>query len=156
MNEPDKNQELLRDVLRDYETPVFEQALLSRLLMAAARRRHFRQARRVVLGVVALAAVVLLLVRPKGPAGPVPVTITTPPKPYTLVQTRPVPAEWIVLTAPTAEIITTAARAPELRELTDDELLALAPSPAILVRHGPHLAELVFADPAAEEALFQN
>jgi hypothetical protein len=33
-----------------------------------------------------------------------------------------------------------------LRELSDDELLALAPAPAALVRVGPHSAELVLAN----------
>ena len=43
-----------------------------------------------------------------------------------------------------------------VRQLDDDELLALLPSPALLVRRGPHLAELVFADSVTDHVLFPN
>jgi len=51
-----------------------------------------------------------------------------------------------ILSVPTIGVITTAQFHDQLRILNDDELLALAPSPALLVRLGPHSAELVLAD----------
>jgi hypothetical protein len=168
MNDPAKNKPLLRDVLRDDQTGEFEEALLSQVLMLAKRRRRFRQARRAVLSLAVLAGVILVLARQWAPVGSPPVVMTPPlPKPYILVQTRPAPAGLIfqsrplspacvVVSAPTRQVIATAASAHHVRELSDDELLAMAHSPAMLVRHGPHLAELVFADPAAQEQLLRN
>jgi predicted secreted protein len=82
---------------------------------------------------------------------------SSPPKPYLLVETQPLPEANIVKTIPLnsvsqinsgskVSIIATATEPRLAREIDDADLLSLAaPNPVILVRLGPHSAELVFA-----------
>jgi hypothetical protein len=158
------NKRLLSDVLAEETDAGFRDALLGQALRLAKRRRHFRKAQQAayVCAVVAVVAVVSFrFVAPK------PISPRGLERPYVLVTTRPLPAGAIVSTSrdsstalitssPTVELVTTSHAPGMLTELDDDELLALAPSPAVLVRRGPHLAELVFADPKAEQALLRN
>lgn len=153
MNRPTDNERLFADALADAAPGDFRESLLGETLRLARRRRHFRQLRRGGAVVALVAAVLLALwLRPK------PLQRVSRPEAqgYELVSTEPLPASAIVLTRPftspivasipTVNVITTAESGDGLRELTDDELLALAPAPAALVRLGPHSAELVLAD----------
>ena len=90
-----------------------------------------------------------------------------PAEPYKLVRTQPLPpAAWvetkpltpsdIVSSVRTDNIILTARTGNPIRRLNDDELLALLPKPAALVRFGPHTAELVFVNAADQDELLRN
>jgi hypothetical protein len=61
-----------------------------------------------------------------------------------------------ITSSPTVELVASGHTLGFPHELDDDELLALLPSPALLVRRGPHLADLVFADPKGEQVLLRN
>ncbi len=148
------NGRLLADVLGDGVSAGFREHLLSETLRLARRRRQFRRARRAV-SVVAVLASLGLLVWHQFPSGRGPTIL--PAKPYTLVRTQPLPpAAWVstrplsptslVASARTKNIVLTADSGVSVRELNDDELLALVPKPAALVRFGPHSAELVFVN----------
>ena len=89
-----------------------------------------------------------------------------PTKPYTLVRTQPLPLAACVVTRPLSpenllvsarleNIIVTARASVPIREINDDELLALAPKPAALVRRGPHSAELVFVSAVDRDKLLR-
>jgi hypothetical protein len=154
MNRPTDNERLFADALAEAGPPGFREGMLGETLRLARRRRQFRQARKVGIA-MGLAALLAIWLRP---------TTTThrrakteaASESYRLVETQPVPASEIVVTSPFAgqivasipatSVITTAEAGDGLRELSDDELLALAPAPAALVRLGPHSAELVLAN----------
>ena len=159
MNRRTDNDRLFADALADAGPSGFRESTLGETLRLARRRRQFRQVRR---GGIALGIALLLAIsfRPRT-ASQRAKTGNTPPG-YTLVETQPLPANAIVETkpftgaivvsAPTASVITTAQAGDGLRELTDDELLALAPAHAALIRLGPHSAELVFEDPRKSDS----
>src|SRR5436309_2326034 len=149
-NSPD-NERLLTDVLAEEGDPGFREALLGQTLQLVRRQRRFRKVRRVGSAMAVLAGLLLLVWR----FLPSPLTVPpSPVKPYTLVRTQPLPASAIVATRPlpvpnlitsarSVDILVTSAAAHDFRELDDDQLLELvAPSPAMLVRRGPHAAEL--------------
>jgi hypothetical protein len=159
MNRQTDNERLFSDALADAGPPGFRESMLGETLRLARRRRHFHQLRRggVALGIVALLAVCL---RPRtAPHSP---TIVKTPADYIIVETHPLSANALVTTqpftaaivasVPTTSIIATAQAGDGLRELTDDELLALAPAPAALVRTGPHSAELVLANQSKSDS----
>jgi hypothetical protein len=90
-----------------------------------------------------------------------------PARLYALVRTQPLPpAAWVttrplspanlVVSARTGNIVVTAAAGGLVREINDDQLLALVPKPAALVRYSPHSAELVFVNQADREELLRN
>jgi hypothetical protein len=151
---PDRNKPLLSDVLAEDTNADFRQALLGHTLRIVRRKRRFRKVRQgayASLMVVALALISVHFFIPKPPA----------PKrlepSYTLVMTQPLPASAVlstspdhsvttISTSPTVEWIATTESSPILHQLDDDELLALLPSPALLIRRGPHNAEVVFAN----------
>ena len=153
MNRPTDNERLFTDALADAGPSGFREHLLGETLRLARRRRQFRQMRR---GAVAVAFIVLLAMwlMPRNASHRAKTETAT--ESYRLVETQPLPASAIVVTMPFAgqivasipatSIITTAGAGDGLRELSDDELLALAPAPAALVRLGPHSAELVLAN----------
>ena len=89
-----------------------------------------------------------------------------PTKPYALVHTESLPLAACVVTRPLSpenllvsvrlrNIVTTAMASVPIREINDDELLALAPKPAALVRRGPHSAELVFVSAVDRDKLLR-
>lgn len=157
MNERANSEHLLREVLAEATDADFRAALLDQSLRLAGRRRRWRQARRAaaVVGVVfGLAALLWHFSSPRagGPASGC----------YALVHTQPLAAGAVVTTQPLApdrmlssfsgaELVQTPPRGP-YHEVDDRQLLELAaPTPAVLVRSGPHLAELVFASSPGEE-----
>jgi hypothetical protein len=86
---------------------------------------------------------------------PSPSRVVSPVKHYELVHThplptadrvatRPSPVSSILASVPATNVVHTAESGSPVHTLSDDELLALAPQPAALVRFAPHTAELVF------------
>src|SRR5580765_6700062 len=154
MKRPSDNERLFADALADAGPTGFREALLGETLRLARRRRHFRQLRRAGAALMIIGLVTFLF-WPKAVTRRVP--FTEPPlASYQLINTRSLSAGAVVTTQPfvnqivesvqTASVITTAQAHDGLREIDDDELLALAPGPALLVRLGPHSAELVLAN----------
>ncbi len=163
MDRPDHNERLLADVLGEGVSADFREGLLGETLRLARRRRHVRHVRRAASALAILVALGLLVWHqvPSG-RGPAPL----PAKPYTLVLTQPLPpSAWLVTkpfppdrtiaTVSSDHIVLTATARVRVRELTDDELLALAPKPAALVRLGRHSAELVFVNAKDQEELLR-
>jgi hypothetical protein len=150
MNRPTDNERLFADALTDASPAGFREGLLGETLRLARRRRRVRQVHR--FGIVAGIAVALAFwMWPR--------TISHRPSPapaitgYRLIETQPFPPSAIVATqpftssivasTPPENVITTAEARDGLRMLTDDELLSIAPAPAMLVRLGPNSAELI-------------
>jgi hypothetical protein len=153
MNRGDRKEQLLNEVLAERMPASLREALLTQTLRHVRRRRHVRQVRRTVGAVVLLLGLGFLLwPRPQHPF-----VRSSSPKPYALVQTQPLPAAEIIKTVPlntlnqiasssTVAVISTATEPHLAREIDDADLLSLAaPNPVVLVRLGPHSAELVFA-----------
>jgi hypothetical protein len=153
MNDHYKNEPLLNDILAE-ETPAgFREALLDQTLRLAWRRRQVRRVRVAALPIALIAGVFFLVWHARTPTGP----SQSLSKPYEVVQTQPLPPEAVLETRPVppanlvitagADVITTAAAGYRAKEIDDEELLELAaPNPAVLVRHGSHDAQLVFAN----------
>jgi hypothetical protein len=160
MDELPNNERLLDDVLAEETDPVFREALLGQTLHLVRRKQRFRKIGRVASGVAVFAALLLMVWNFVPSRSNVP---TSPVKTYTLVRTQALPPAAIVETKPftdltttstsVMEIILTSASAHEFGVVNDDQLLELVPASAILVRRGPHTAELVFANPADEQAV---
>jgi len=165
MNNSPDNERLLDDVLAEERDPGFREVLLGQTLHLVRRQRRFRKVRRAASAMAVIAGLLLLAWRflPSPSNGPV-----VPAKPYTLVHTQPLPTSAIVETTPfppsklitsvgSVEIIATSAFAHNFRELNDDQLLDfVTPAPALLVRRGPHTAELVFVNPEDREAFLRD
>ena len=164
MNDRAKKERLLNEILAE-ETPAgFREVLLEDTLRLARRRRHFRQTRRAVSALAVVAGLALVVWRSLMPTGIPP----EPSRPYVLVRTQPLPPQAVVDTQPlspanlvsssaTAGVVTTAAAGYRSLEIDDDELLELAaPNPVVLIRHGPHEAELVFVNQPAQGARSGN
>ena len=162
MNRQTDEEQLLNEVLAESLPESRRDELLSQTLLTVRRRRHTRQARRTVVALLLVLGLGFLL----WPRAPHRMVQSNAPKPYVVVQTQPLPESEIVKTAPlrassrvtsgpTATVISTATAPHLAREIDDAGLLSLAaPNPAVLVRLGPHSAELVFAhttDPEAAE-----
>ena len=167
MNDSSEHEDLLLDVLAEENEAGFREALLGQTLKLVRRKRRFRTIRRASSGIAILAGLLILVWR-FVPSPPIP-----PPqpsaKPYALIRTQPLPPgaivqtsalhlPYVVTSSHDVQIIaTSSAAAHNFRELDDDQLLELAgPSPVILVRHGPHSAELVFADHEARETILRD
>jgi hypothetical protein len=164
VNDPRQNERLLTDVLSEGSSVDFREGLLNQTLRLARRRRHFRQARRAASALAVLVGLGLLVWRH------VPTVLSPaslPAKPYMLVRTQPLPpAAWVatrplspanlLVSVRTGSIVITAKASVPVREINDDELLALVPKPAALVRHGPHSAELVFVSTVDRDELLRN
>jgi hypothetical protein len=157
MNRRTDQERLLADVLREETGDGFHEALLGETLRLARRRRQLRFVQRVggAFALIAVTAAIAIWWRPH-----VPVLVSHPPAPsYRLTLSQPLPASCIVSSRPlradqvvgstfaSSVVHTTAGR---YQVLGEDELLALAPQPAALVRRGPHEVELVFVSPPAE------
>lgn len=155
MNKPSHEQQLLDEVLAESFPENRREQLLEQTFHHVRRRRHTRQTWRTVGALVVLLGLGFLI----WPRPHHPVVQPSPPKPYMLVETQPLPASNIVRTipltsvsqihsGPTVSVIATATEPRLAREIDDADLLSLAaPHPVILVRMGPHSAELVFAHP---------
>ncbi len=164
MNDLRHNERLLSDVLDEGASAGFRAAMLGQTLRLARRRRRVRQLRAGIPALAILAAMALLVWHQipmrRSPTAP-------PAKPYTLVRTQPLAASAWVVTKPlslasvvasvsSSRVILTAQAHMRARPITDEELLALVPKPAALVRRGPHSAELVFVNQQDQEELLRN
>jgi hypothetical protein len=165
MNHPADNERLLADVLADDAAAGFRAALFGETLRLARRRRRLRQARRTMAAVVAVVGLAALIWRSLPPQAPTPqaagrgyVLVHTQPLPAAaLVKTRPFSPDRLVASVATAGIVRTTAISGQIREIGDDDLLALAaPKPVALVRRGPHEAELVFVNQEDRDSLLRN
>lgn len=159
------NKRLLSDILADDTDADFRAALLDDTLLFVRRKRRFRKVRNgayasLALVGLALASFHFLASKP---------SFSRRVEPgYVLITTQPLPADAVVSTSqdrsvatisssPTINFVTTTDNtAPVLRQLDDEELLALLPSPALIVRRGPHLAEVVFAEPDLQHTVSPN
>lgn len=164
MNDPGHNEHFLSDVLSEGISVDFREGLLNQTLRLARRRRRSRQVRRTASALAVVVGLGLLVwqrlpstLRPTG----------FPAKAYTIVRTKPLPqAAWVatrplspadlVASAKTGNIVVTAKTGVPVREINDDELLALVPKPAALVRYGSHSAELVFVNLADRDEFLRN
>src|SRR5439155_24011505 len=134
---------LLNDVLAEDGADGFREALFNQTIFLARRRRRFRRIRRTasVLAIIGGLAVLIwrslpLPVDKPGtrPAG-YEIVQSRPLPPTALVTTQPLSIEEVVVTVANASFVTTTADRGEFREISDDDLLALAgPRPAALVR----------------------
>lgn len=165
MNHLPDNEQLLKDVLAEESAAGFREALLGETLRQARSRRRRRLAQRLT-GVllVGCMAAWLLPRRPLpvavGPAFPICAgceTISSQPLPAAMiVSTQPIQPESMVASAAMADVLRTITARGGYREIGDDELLALSPEPAALVRRGPHQAELVFISATDDDRAEEN
>jgi len=158
VDDREQNERLLADVLGEGIAADVREGLLHETLRLAQRRRRFRQGRRAASAFAVLIGLGLLAGRyfPQSPG-----RASLPIRPYMLVRTQPLPPpDWVVtrplspgqlvVSASLNNIVVTAKAGMPVRELSDDELLALAPKPAAFVRFGPHSAELVLVNLAGQ------
>jgi len=165
MNQPPDKERLLADVLADESADGFREALLAETLGLVRRRRRSRQAWRAATAVALVAGLGALLWRSPRPTAVAPmkgdrgyaIVLSVPLPLAALVSTQPFTADRIVTSSRNVEVVQTASSSARPGEINDSELLALVgPKPAALVRRGPHLAELVFVNPADKDELFRN
>jgi hypothetical protein len=163
MNDPGQSERLLADVLGEGISADVRDGLLQETLRLARRRRRTRQVTRATsvlavvfgLGLLVWRHFPLSLGSARLPAKPYIVVRTQPLAPAAWVATRPLSPANLLVSASTGSIILTAKAGVPVREINDDELLALAPRPAALVRYGPHSAELVFVSRADQDELLR-
>lgn len=158
------NKRLLSDILAEDADSDFRGALLDHTLFFVRRKRRFRKVRNGAFASLALIGLALASFHFLGSKP----TLTKRAEPsYVLITTQPLPADAVVSTgrdqsvatvssSPMINFVTTGNTAPVLRQLDDEELLALLPSPALIVRRGPHLAEVVFAGPDLQHTVSPN
>jgi len=147
---------LLADVLAEAEPTGFREALLGETLRLAGSRRRARRLQRVTATLAVLGLVGTLVGRFLLPghgfftptATSCATVRTEPLPPGAIVHTEPFAVDRIVVSVASVEVIHTAPNSGKLRNLNDDELLALvAPRPAALVRVGPQSEKLIFLNP---------
>ena len=164
MNKRADQERLLTEVLREESGAGFHEALLGETLRLARRRRRIRLAQRVS-GALAVVAVIAAIAVGRIPR--VPVLTPTPALNYQLTLSQPLPAasivstralssDQIVVSAAVASIVKTTTTSGGYDILGDDELLALAPQPAALVRRGPREVELVLVNSSNPNGPPQN
>lgn len=139
------------EVLSEGMPGEFRESLLTETLRLARKRRRVRQVRRfssAIAALVIIAAVMAgILTSHRGsvqtPRPGYQLILTAPLPESQIVTTRALPNNQIVTSVSTANIVSTTPGNPDVREISDEELLALVPQPAALVRLGPHRMELV-------------
>lgn len=153
-------EQLLNDVLADDSEAGLNAVALNQLLHLARRRRRLRQVRRVSGALAVVVAVAFALVfqfadrKPRTELVHKPIV---PPSceivtsfaltPEQLVRSRPLSSEQMIHSTGIVAVVRTTATVPAVN---DEELLELAkPNIAVLVRRGPHEAELVLVEPPA-------
>jgi hypothetical protein len=147
---------LLADVLAEAEPTGFRAALLGETLRLAGSRRRARRLRQATTALAVLGLFGTLAWRFLLPghgfftptATSCAMVRTEPLPPEAIIRTQPFAADCIVVSVASVEVIHTTPNNGKLRNLNDDELLALvAPRPAALVRVGPQSAKLIFLNP---------
>jgi hypothetical protein len=145
--------------------PNNKEELLNETLRLARRHRRIRRVRRAS-GVFAAIAVIVVTAVWRSPRGAGELlqpasqghqlTITQPLPAGYIVSTRPFAVDQMVISAARVGMVQTTTTSGGYNELGDDELLALAPEPAALVRRGPREAELFFVSSSSPEDSGQN
>jgi hypothetical protein len=149
------------DVLEEAASPDFRAELLDCTLRQVRRQRHLRQWNQ---GLLAAAFITVLgflawnTRAPKdaqqgAPAETLEIVTSQPLSPAMIVQSSPGLVKMINSSASALVVIETSPFGDGYRELNDEELLAFtAGKPSVLVRRGPHQAELLIVDSAFEVA----
>jgi|SRR5438128_3319051 len=143
---------LLEDVLAEAVPADFGRVLLDGTLRAVRRRRQVRQWSRGLAVVGAFAAIALtiwntLLPTPSVRSG-LRVVSSRPLPPSMIVETQPGGVTLVTSSPNTFLPVKTGANEDSFQEINDEQLLALAGDrPVVLVRGGPHQAELIFLNP---------
>jgi hypothetical protein len=165
MNPRTDKERLLADVLHAEPDAEFGSNVLTETLRGVRRQRRVRQVQHYSLALAAIMVVTFfstqLLRQPTAPG------LANSPKPltYQLVATQPLPAGQIAATrafVPDQPVTTASVSLIEtdiggFGEIGDDELISLAaPNVVVLVRRGPHEAELVFVSAPAEGSSTQQ
>ena len=165
MNHATDDDRLLEDVMADGLPPEFRAMLLGETLRQARRRRWARQTRPVAATLAVLAGLAALLWRTASPPSvtreatsqSVAIVRSQPLPASRLITTRPLSADHLVGTFASAQIVQTPPADGQVHLIDDAELLALAaPKPAALVRWGSDAPELVFVNPADQQAFPKN
>jgi len=156
MNNRREQEELLKDVLAEASPPDFREASLQSTLRLARGRRRWRQGRR---GAAAVAVLMLagwcVWHREPGGKGVGQSVDESARSAYAVVETQPLAVSAMVRSGRLAglSIVSSESTVKEVATISgafhlidDDQLLALANRPAILVRTGPNSEELFFAD----------
>ncbi len=159
MNDRRAQDDLLSDILAEPDPAGLREALLSQTLRLVKRRRLFRKARRAASVFAVLGGLVFILWRLVGPGSahhtaqtPYILVRTQPLSERVLVATRPLARARLIVSSSTVASVSTKAEARAFQEIDDATLLSLAaPNAAVLVRLGPHSAELVFVPPKVAE-----
>jgi hypothetical protein len=152
---------LLEDVLAENASPDFRAALLGQTLRHARRRRYRRRAGRAAMVVMVLSVLggfswwnlPIRAPASKMHTASYEAIHTRPLPPSALIATQPLNAELFIVSVPTASRVSTTANSAGYRFIGDDELLAMAPQPAVLIRVGPRSQQLIFEPPAEQNAM---
>ncbi len=162
-----ENERLLADALSDGQ-PAFRDALLAQTLQHARRRQQWRQARHGVFTLLISLGALWFWLAPKESQRLRPVAVESPKPAFELVRTQPLaegtivvtvplPAEQLVVSAPTIPVIETAFAFAGYSEINDDELLAiLAPRHPLLISCGPGCKQIIFPDSELDNRLPVN
>ncbi len=167
MSELPKNESLLSDVLGEGKLARSREQLLGETLRAVRQQRRTRRMTRIAGAAATLAAAALLVGKFYNPkpkqSHETAKTVSEGLGLYTLAPTEalpqkeivtsvPLPAGSVAISSPFQIMVTDATEPDSVREINDQELLALAGSrPVALVRLGPGAAELVFVDELKSE-----
>lgn len=150
-NETESNQ-LLDDILEEVAPSSFRAELLAQTLKQAHRRNRARRWNQSLLALAAVAFAGLLALRMQVPRK---VPQASPVRGLAVVRSVPLNPSEVVETVPgSAHVIGSSSGAvakvetqPSVQMLNDSELLALMDgTPSVLVREGPHAAELLIVD----------
>jgi len=155
-NNPDDD--LLHDVLGDAASPAFRDDLLQDTLHQVRRRKQWRRVNRGLGTVACVIALLLIAARflphpTQKPQGAViatsdPLIVRSSPSGEGCVIATDSRSVEIISSSMTTAMVQTLPPQDLFKTIGDDELLAsLQGTPAVLVRHGPFDAELVFANP---------
>lgn len=148
---------LLDDMLEESAPPDFRAQLLEQTLRQVRRRKQVRRVSRSLFITVLLVGLPLALWKRPSPPAP---TLASRPQPFGLVRSQPLPPSMFVesrsdsvnfVTSSAITVIPIETRQGEdlFREISDDELLALAGDrPVALVRQDSEHAELFLLNPA--------
>jgi hypothetical protein len=161
MNKLSDGDSLLEDVLAENASPDFRAALLGQTLRQARRRRFRRRAGRAAMVVMVLSVLggfAWWNLPVRAPASKMLTAsyeaIHTRPLPHSaLIATQPLNAGLFIVSVPTASRVSTTANSADYRFIDDDELLAMAPQPAVLIRMGPRSQQLIFVAPGDRSPL---
>src|SRR5882724_2340827 len=154
-----KVERLLADVFEETAPPDFRAELLDRTLQQVRRRRHLHQWNQGLLAAAFITILGFLVWKTRAPKDTnqgapgetLEIVTSQPLNPAMIVQSSPGLVEMISSSPSALVVVETSPFGDGFRELNDEGLLAFtAGKPSVLVRQGPHQAELLIVDSAAE------